>query len=71
MSPAIDYQKVMTEIIYINMPGPTEPKPGMNGPDMLHGFLAEFGRVQNPEIKSFVDSMCLKWNVHYRYESDK
>lgn len=66
MSTAIEYQKVMSEIVYVNLPGPTEPVPGMNGTDLLHGFLTEFHRAQSPEVKAFVDSACLKWNVHYR-----
>ena len=31
MGTAIEYQKLMTEIVYINLPGPTEPTPGMSG----------------------------------------
>lgn len=66
MPAPIDYQKVMTEIVFINLPGPDEPTPGMSGQEILHGFLAEFARTDNKEIRAFVDSMCLKWNVHYR-----
>ena len=69
MSPSIEYQKVMTEIVYINMPAPEEPRPGMSGMDILHGFLGELGRAKDEHIKSFVDSMCLKWNVHFRNEA--
>ena len=70
MSTAIEYQKVMSEIVYVNLPGPDEPVPGMNGTDLLHGFLTEFHRTQSPEVKAFVDSACLKWNVHYRIAKD-
>jgi hypothetical protein len=70
MSTAIEYQKVMSEIVFVNLPGPQEPLPGMNGTDLLHGFLAEFSRAQSPEVKAFVDSACLKWNVHYRSQKD-
>ena len=70
MTTAIEYQKVMSEIVFVNLPGPQEPLPGMNGTDLLHGFLAEFSRAQNPEVKAFVDSACLKWNVHYRAQKD-
>jgi hypothetical protein len=70
MSPAIEYQKVMSEIVFINLPGPEEPVPGMNGMDLLHGFLTDFHRAQSSEVKAFVDSACLKWNVHYRAQKD-
>ncbi|RAL71022.1 hypothetical protein C1G86_0776 [Dehalococcoides mccartyi] len=38
MGTAIDYQKQMTEIVYVNLPGPEEPQPGMTGGELLHGF---------------------------------
>ena len=41
----------------------------MSGMDILHGFLGELGRAKDEHIKSFVDSMCLKWNVHFRNEA--
>jgi hypothetical protein len=63
---AIEYQKLMTEIVYINIPGPAEPTPGMSGGELLHGFLAELYKAPNAETKSFVNTLCLKWNVHYR-----
>jgi hypothetical protein len=66
MGTAIEYQKQMTEIVYINLPGPGEPNPGMSGGELLHGFLAELHDAPNMEIKNFIDSLCLKWNVHYR-----
>ncbi len=66
MGQSIEYQKVMTEIVYINLPGPQEPTAGMTGGELLHGFLVELYRSQNPEVKSFVSGLCLKWNVHYR-----
>ena len=65
-SPSIEYQKVMSEIVYINLPAPEEPVPGMTGMEILHGFLGEFHKAANPEVKAFADNMCLKWNVHYR-----
>ena len=64
----IEYEKVMSEIVYINLPAPEEPTPGMSGPETLHGFLAEFSRTKNEEVKAFTNEMCLKWNVHYRTE---
>ena len=45
MATAIEYQKLMTEIVYINLPGPEEPAPGMTGGELLHGFLAELYRI--------------------------
>jgi hypothetical protein len=66
MGQSIEYQKLMTEIVYINLPGPQEPEPGMTGGELLHGFLAELYRSPNPDIKNFVNNLCLKWNVHYR-----
>ena len=66
MGPAIEYQKVMTEIVYINLPGPAEPAPVMSGGELLHGFLADIYRAENHEVKSFINLLCAKWNVHYR-----
>ncbi len=40
MGLAIEYQKLMTEIVYINLPGLEEPTPAMSGGGLLHGFLA-------------------------------
>jgi hypothetical protein len=66
MEPAIEYQKIMTEIVYINLPGPTQPTPGMSGGELLHGFLAGICNAPNAEVKNFVDSLCLRWNIRYR-----
>lgn len=66
MGQSIEYQKLMTEIVYVNLPGPSEPTPGMSGGELLHGFLAEVYRVPNANTKSYVDSLCLRWNVRYR-----
>lgn len=66
--PAIEYTKVMSEIVYINLPAPGEPEPGMSGAEILHGFLAEFYNTKDEEVKNFTHEMCLKWNVHYRME---
>ena len=66
MGSAIDYQKVMTEIVYINLPGPTEPTPNMTGGELLHGFLADLRQSGDSKMKDVVDSLCGKWNVHYR-----
>jgi len=66
--PSIEYTKVMTEIVYVNLPAPEEPGPGMSGAEILHGFLAEFHNTKNNEVRNFTHEMCLKWNVHYRME---
>ncbi len=68
MATPIEYQKVMTEIVYINLPAPEQPAPGMSGMEILHGFLGEFSSTKNNDIRAFVNSMCLKWNVHFRTE---
>ncbi len=66
MRPAIEYFKQMTQVVYINLPGPEEPDQNMSGGQLLHGFLAELYRAPSPEIKTCIESMCNKWNVHYR-----
>ena len=66
MGTAIEYQKLMTEIVTIYIPGPVGPTPGMNGSELLHGFLTELYKTPNAETRNFVNSLCLKWNVHYR-----
>ncbi len=68
MAQSIEYQKLMTEIVYINLPGPGEPTPGMTGGELLHGFLVELYQSPNQEVKNFVALLCGKWNVHYRQE---
>ena len=65
MGVAIDYEKVLTEIVFVNLPGPAEPTPGMTGGELLHGFLADLYKAP-PEIRAHVDMLCLKWNIHYR-----
>jgi len=66
MPTSIEYQKIMTEIVYINLPGPSEPNSGMTGGELLHGFLAELHNAPSTEVRSAINSLCLKWNVHYR-----
>ena len=68
--PSIEYQKMMTEIVYVNLPGPDEPNPGMTGGELLHGFLAELHRAPSDEVKAFVSALCSKWNVRYRESKD-
>lgn len=65
MGGAIDYQKVMSEVVFINLPGPGEPAAGMSGGELMHGFLADLYKAP-PELRNYVDQLCLKWNVHYR-----
>ena len=69
MAGAIDYQKVMTEVVYINLPGPEEPEPGMSGGELLHGFLAELYSAPSQDVKNYLEHLCAKWNVHYRQKS--
>lgn len=66
MGSSIEYQKLMTEIVYINLPGPEEPTPGMSGGELLHGFLAELYNAPSPEVKNYVMLLCSKWNIHFR-----
>jgi len=66
MAAAIEYQKLMTEIVYVNLPGPGEPTPGMSGGELLHGYLVDLYRTPNAEVKNYVTLLCGKWNVHYR-----
>ena len=66
MPTPIEYQKVMTEIVYINLPGPQEPSPGMTGGELLHGFLAEIHRMPSLELQNYILGLSNKWNVRYR-----
>jgi hypothetical protein len=69
MATPIEYQKLMTEIVYVNLPGPSEPEPGMTGGELLHGFLAELHETSNQDIKNLVGNLCSRWNVRYREQS--
>jgi hypothetical protein len=69
MGTSIEYQKLMTEIVYVNLPGPSEPTAGMSGGELLHGFLAELYRAPDAQTKDYVNYLCLRWNVHYRQTS--
>ncbi|MFH1648037.1 MAG: hypothetical protein ABID71_10250 [Chloroflexota bacterium] len=71
MGTAIEYQKLMTEIVYINLPGPEEPAPVMTGGELLHGFLAELHRISNPEFREHVNALSSKWNIRYRDQKGK
>ena len=66
MGQAIEYQKLMTEVVYINLPGPKEPIPGMGGGDLLHGFLGELYTNSSVETKKIIDSLSQRWNVRFR-----
>jgi hypothetical protein len=68
MGTAIDFKKQMTETVYINLPGPGEPSVGMSGGELLHGFLAELKKMQDPAMQKWFEDLCSKWNVHYRQE---
>jgi hypothetical protein len=67
----IEYEKVMTETVYINLPTPPEPSPRLSGMEILHGFLGEFYQTDNKEVKEFTMNMCAKWNIHYRLPNDR
>lgn len=67
---AIDFQRQMTETVYINLPGPAEPEPGMTGGELLHGFLAGLYNDSSPEVKKNIISLCGKWNIVYRQKRD-
>ena len=66
--PAIEYQKMMTEIVYVNLPGPKEPSPGMTGGELLHGFLTELHEATSNEVQAYLGALCSKWNVRFRKE---
>jgi hypothetical protein len=66
MGTAIEYQKLMTEIVFINLPGPQEPTPGMSGGELLHGFLAELHRAPNAEVQNFISNLANKWSIRFR-----
>ena len=66
MGTAIEYQKLMTEIVFINLPGPQEPTPGMSGGELLHGFLAELHRAPSTEVQNFISNLANKWSIRFR-----
>ena len=66
MVQSIEYQKVMAEIVHVNLPGPQEPTPGMTGGELLHGFLAELHDTPNQEFKNIVNLLSARSSVHYR-----
>ena len=68
MPQSIEFQKQMMETVYINLPGPGEPTPGMSGGELLHGFLAEIHGLPSADMQSVVKRLCEKWNVVYRQE---
>ena len=65
MGTAIDFKKRMLEDVNINLPGPADPTPGMSGGELLHGFLADLKKMQDPAMKAWLENLCTKWNVHY------
>jgi hypothetical protein len=70
MPQSIEFQKQMLETVYINLPGPTDPTPGMTGGELLHGFLAEIYSAPGAETKELVKLLCNRWNVVYRQGHD-
>ena len=69
MGKAIDFEKMFSETVFVNLPGPNEPEPGMSGGELLHGFLAELYNSP-PQVKSYVSQLCSRWNVVYRHKVD-
>ncbi|MFH1381825.1 MAG: hypothetical protein ABIH70_02930 [Chloroflexota bacterium] len=67
--PMVEFEKVLTDIVYINLPTPEEPKPGMSGSELFNGFIGEFARARTPEVRKFVEAACTKWNVHFRQKN--
>ena len=63
---AIEYHKTMTEHVYINLPGPTEPTSAMSGGELLHGFLSDLYKAENATVKQCINELCLKWNLPKR-----
>jgi len=68
---SIEYHKQMTELVFINLPGPREPLAGMSGGELLHGFLAGLHEAPNPEVKAYIDFLCNRWGVHFRQTGGK
>jgi len=55
----------------INVSGPQEPSTEMNDQELLHGFLTELYLKASPETKKDVETLCQKWKVRFRVQSDK
>jgi hypothetical protein len=70
MGMAVEFQKIMTEIVYVNLPGPEEPEAVMSGSELLHGFLADLHAIPSPEFQTALAQLCIKWNVHYRNKTN-
>ncbi len=71
MGSGIDFQKQFFETVWVNLPGPEEPEPGMTGGELLQGFLAGLINTSNTEVRNQVIDMCNKWNVRYRQAPQK
>jgi hypothetical protein len=69
MGPHIEYLKIISEVVFVNIPGPAEPTPGMSGGELMHGFLSDLYNVKDPEFQQQLGTLCLKWNIHYRHKS--
>ncbi len=66
MCPGIDFQKQFVETVYVNLPGPADPEPGMTGGELLQGFLAGLYNAPTKELQEEILRLCSKWNVVYR-----
>jgi hypothetical protein len=69
MGPHIEYLKVISEVVFINLPGPDEPAPAMSGGELMHGFLADLYNMKDPAFQQYLASLCMKWNIHYRHKA--
>ncbi len=63
-------QKVMEEMVFLNLPGPEQPNAKMSGGELLHGFLCDIYN-STTEVRTQVDKLCLKWNIQYRQTKSK
>jgi hypothetical protein len=71
MTPGIDFQRHFIEAVFINLPGPEDPEPGMTGGELLQGFLAGLINTPNQELRNQVLELCQRWNVVYRQKPEK
>ena len=69
MGQGIDFQKQMTETVYVNLPGPPEPSSRMSGGELLHGFLTEIYAAPTKEMRDYVTKLCSRWNIVYQQKS--
>ena len=64
MSTAIEYERLKTSIVDLNLSLAEEPAPGVRGGDSPSGFLAEL--YLGPRVSTQSGLLSNKWHVHYR-----